>query len=75
KPMNTIVWYDTAKTLIYPSFFTNWDPAVNYVPFPEGTDLKNIPADIMSQGKKKILLNNRLYIRNGRGAYVSVLGL
>ena len=43
KEMNTIINYEEALTHTYPNFFKGWDPAINYVPFPDDpTGIKGV---------------------------------
>ncbi len=66
KQMNTIIGYEDAVQHTYPSFFTDWNPAINYIPFPMPTDIRETYLFGGSNAAHKYLRNGRLLlVRNG----------
>ncbi|MCQ2311679.1 MAG: pectinesterase family protein [Paludibacteraceae bacterium] len=72
KEMNTIISYERAKEMTYPNFFKNWDPAVNYVPFPEDPTALTTPFGAATDSK--IIKDGHLYIRQSANSYVNAVG-
>lgn len=72
KQMNTIIGYEEAVMHTYPTFFSDWDPAINYQPFPMPTALHSVRAAGLNTDK--LLKNGHLYIRRSDNSYVNVLG-
>ncbi|MCQ2348307.1 MAG: pectinesterase family protein [Paludibacteraceae bacterium] len=69
--LNTIIGYEQAEAMTYPHFFTNWDPAINYEPFPIPTDLQSV---MQGTTARKVLKQGHLYLWS-HNRWTSVLGL